>query len=255
MKPTDQIKIDSIDLGVGDGAYQTCPFCNSNDKGSFYVSRNDKGLLYICYRASCGESGFIPSMSSNIGKVREKRFTPKYFTARTENIDAHLSKWIEDKYHIKVEDTEWLKMCYENRLVFPTKTNEGFVWGVVTKSIDGSTPKTILYVESEFKPKIHIPHPIESPIVYVVEDIISAERIPNSVALLGTELTDYAVNYLLSLGVRQLRLALDFDALIKAHKIKNKYQLAFPEGIKIMLWPSRVDPKDMTQDELKEIFL
>jgi hypothetical protein len=254
MNNREKIKLEALDLGVGESKYCRCVFCDADHKDTFYITRISNGILYICYRASCGERGFIPSINYRNNNNNNRKFVPRPFTKETKSITDNINTLLQNRYSIDKPD--WRLTLDEECLVIPLKTAEGIEWGTQTKRINPvrGAPKSVTYRESEFPAKLHFPRVPRGGYLYAVEDPISAERVPESVALLGTDLKQAGASYLVNIGITRLILALDYDALNKAYKIKQKYSLLFKDGIKIQLWGSRRDPKDMPNKEFKEVF-
>lgn len=97
---------------------------------------------------------------------------------------------------------------------------------------------------------LHFPSPLRSRSVILVEDIPSANKMDKHypcVALLGTNLNDKKLDYLLRLGVNHVILALDNDATRKAIKLAKKFMIS------TTILPLQKDLKDQTDEELKLI--
>lgn len=97
---------------------------------------------------------------------------------------------------------------------------------------------------------LHFPSPLRSRSVMLVEDIPSANKMDKfypCVALLGTNLNDKKLDYLLSLGITHVIIALDNDATRKAIKLAKKFMIS------TSILPLQKDLKDQTDEQLQEI--
>jgi hypothetical protein len=110
-------------------------------------------------------------------------------------------------------------------------------------------PKDINVIDEEWV-MLHFPSPLRSRSVILVEDIPSANKMDKfypCVALLGTNLNDKKLDYLLSLGINHVIIALDNDATRKAIKLAKKFM------INTSILPLQKDLKDQTDEQLQEI--
>jgi len=255
-----EIKLLAIGLAINDNiSGEVCPFCRRDDDKAFSVRRTSGGVLYRCFRVSCigNSGGFISSYDYQPSKTK-REFIPKYFTNETINFTKQEIKEFYYKYHM-IPPKDW-KMCLnEDRMVAPMVTFTDYIWGHQTKLLRPATKKerkSILYTEAEFPPRLHFPHLANDykDGCVLVEDTISATRVPNGIALLGTDLNTAAVLYLKSCGITKVKVALDKDAWKKAIAMRNKYHLSFPDGFTVLVWKSGLDPKDMNDEEFNEVF-
>ena len=94
---------------------------------------------------------------------------------------------------------------------------------------------------------LHFPSPIRSKQVIVVEDIPSANKMDKyfpCVALLGTNLNEEKLKYLLTLGIRHVIIALDNDATRQAIRLARKYCMT------TTILPLQRDLKDESDEQL-----
>src|SRR3990167_976114 len=66
MQRKDDIRLDCLDLPLGESKRLLCPFCKGGSTGelSLSVKRVESGILYNCKRASCGKHGIVGSRYS-----------------------------------------------------------------------------------------------------------------------------------------------------------------------------------------------
>ena len=118
-----------------------------------------------------------------------------------------------------------------------------------------SGSKAANVVESDVSPWCHFPAGQDiTDSLYIVEDLPSAEAMRPYVpvcALLGTNVTDEVLGLFLRIGIKNLHICLDEDALAKAARLKRKLSLTF-DNIYVTFVDK--DPKDMTYMELIDKF-
>lgn len=277
----EMIKLAALSLDIGDSSRdQPCPQCGR--AGDFGITRTDQGLLYHCYRATCGFAGFVSSSGSEyISKPKQpKLFEPKPFTRPLGRLTAGLKRWLLQKYNISPSAAleQGIRWSYtENRLYMPIFTYEGYQAGCVTKKLPPEfiTPTTDVDLYNKDKKslaywqndviKLHFPiNPGRSSCrsVVVVEDQLSSIRALESrhdaCALLGTTFSDAQAGYLAQ-RYDTLILALDADTWQSdkdnarkdslGYKYERRHGLLFK---KFIVKRITKDVKDMTPDELKQ---
>lgn len=268
MKPEEaQIKLGAIALPVGATTIDiVCPWCRGgqNQDQAFAVTRTDDGLLYICYRASCPHSGFIPAYGSSEARSGTVCKPVREFHRPLKALPNRLRRVLESKYELDWDTQkgqEWKYDYTKDRLYMPVFDYMGYQAGAVVKRLsdDKSIPKTVLYGENGQYHRLHYPRLPEKPLVsagntlVVVEDIISAvkvSRILPCVALLGTHMSQDQACELAS-RYTQLVIALDPDAYGKALLMADKYGILFQD---VSVLDMDQDPKDTPWVDLEQIF-
>lgn len=258
----DNVRMMVLDLPVGSTTKgMTCPDCGGglhNDK-SFYVTRNEGGLLFICHRASCGVSGFIPSRSDGIRKPVPK--APKVYKGSVRFTYTNEMQTLRLKYHYNKEQILLAELITrislkDGRYVYPVTGMRGEDLGVEAKThglVQYDGPKSVLYPAVLDAPQLGVVARRNNNAIILVEDVISAIKCsifqPSTGWLIGTSLRDKEVKYLKDNGITDVYLWLDPDATHKAVKIKRRYELFFN---KFVIITSHKDPKDLTNEELEE---
>lgn len=246
-----------------------CPSClgGHSSERSFTVSMDSGGLWYKCWRASCGEKGFIPLLSSWVGEYipQKKR---KLFTHETcpLNADQEWSFW--GRYEITVSElnTNGIVQCpSRHSFIFPVRNFSGFEIGRHERWYNWWHPplegrnKADYYTESEapityFPSDRHIIQPMRLwRTLCIVEDALSAikmNRLMPTCALLGSELREDVFDELRKLPFDRFIIVLDPDAWKKAIGIKEKYGLYKDIEVKQL----EKDPKDTPFTELRRLF-
>lgn len=235
-----------------------CPMCRggSTKEKSFSITREASGILFNCYRATCGFKGFYPTKYVDNTERKKKEFTPhkyNYYLSPLRDKDIFM---FSGTYGISRDELESNRVKYnreKNTYAFPLFTPERWEFGVVDRAYWGRKPKAISYFFSE-RAKIHFPiqeFDGDKPIL-LVEDILSsikACRYVNSAALLGTNLTTSMVNQLLNL-TQKVVVALDEDATSKAIGMKRKYSIYFKN---FSIIPLSKDIKNMDDADIKSL--
>lgn len=256
---TDNIREIGRGLCVGDRNRTICPYCNGGvgKEKSFSVERIGTGLLFNCFRASCGKHGYAPA-DGLYQQVTEKRHEKaKEYQGDLERLPTRIIKILMGKYGLtygEMRAASWRWVPDQHRLWMPVLTFNGWERGAVAKALGDQNPKVLTYKYSD-GPNIswHWSGTSTTPIV-LVEDIISAVKVSRhatAVALLGVHLNMEMVSEL-GRFTSDIILALDPDAKKVALKLTEKYTNSFRNFRTALL--SNKDPKDMTDAQIiKEI--
>ncbi len=251
---TDQLQLELMGMEDGETKPLPCPFCNATHEDKLYLTRSSEGSgLYQCKRASCGAAGALGEHTGDIRKIPPS-FTPKLFTRsltplRTEHKD-YLNKYYQ------ITNTRGIRYDKAHDLLaFDLQTAKGTSWGIQTKrewNRSEKYAKSCLYAERNV-PKLHFEHPMGRGTCAVVEDWLSARKLAPiipTVALLGTHLTEES-----ALEIRKyydnLLLALDYDAVDKARKLRETWKGVF-HSIDVVLL--KADVKDTAYHTLQQVF-
>lgn len=280
MNEYNQIKMEALFLHEEENTRSIeCPYCPPEDKekGSLSVTRKAEGLVFHCYRAKCGEKGFIPTSPNTTEKrPRKVKKIVNQFNHTLSNLTDEQYRQLILNYNLTVDEIEisgirWVEDI--KRIAVPLFDKNYLQWGWEAKLIKGLEPpwakrgrwiKSITYPTKEgvnrlYYPKLSKEYIEERPsmiedTVVVVEDVFSAMRVMryrDSVALLGSSLNIAQVLELME-GYPNVILALDNDATDKAIKIAKEYSGYFKNFEVKQL---EKDPKNMTEDELEREFL
>lgn len=259
------VKDASKDLSLNESKSIVCPFCvedwNRMNKPkewkpekSMSITRAENGILYNCFRASCGAKGFIPSVYTGAFKVKKK---PRVYNYEVFNLGSHHLQFLVDKFDLTIFEIENNRIQYNperSSYVLPIFNYVGNKIGVVDRSWLGRKPKAITYWENIDEYKIHFPIGWDknNGKIYLVEDQISAiklSRYKSVAALLGSHLSWECADFLRTL-TGNIVLALDNDALSKSLELRKKYLPMF-DSIEILFLEK--DPKDMNNEELRNL--
>lgn len=252
------IKLRAMSLAVEQSLpLEVCPFCNGglSEERSFSISRRQTGLLYNCFRATCGKHGLVRDDSSCLaGTPKGKGFVPKVYTGEMKPLNRSQIRFFRDKFGLRIIELEQNEFKYsppKGNFIFPIHTMQGYRVGVVDRNYINRKPKAISYWEKDC-PKIHFPFqkPQFSELI-LVEDTISAIKVARyapAAALLGCHLSYETACFLAKQGVERIIMALDPDAIAKALKAQKAYRALFPKGFEVRLLEK--DPKDQTNKEL-----
>ena len=272
---TDNIDIilAAADLAVGQSTTVHCIFCRAKHEQKLSITRTAEGIVYRCWRVTCGKKGFIRSSGSpsvcGSGALRAssrdaalrgsgswlpnapKVFTPEYYHGTLIESTA-LRLWLYEQYEIPISKYSF-KMADHARLFHPIQNRENVPVGDYLKRLPGAAQggakaQNFWHVDC---PKVHYPTPQRgTAVVLAAEDILSASKLNEllpSVALLGTHMS---MEMAMDIPADKLVLALDPNALGQSVKIKQKYNAMFKDGIDIVSLPK--DPKDCSFVELRK---
>lgn len=243
-------------LSVGESVRIQCPTCGGNGATLSLTRKDDGGVVWQCFRASCPERG----ARNRTGGLIAGRSTPKppqlctykgelractddelaFLEHKVGWTDEHLTygrpRWAvdADRYALPIFDSGG------NRRGWTLRTWDPKEWTKALTRMDKAEPHLSYYGT----------HPGGKRIV--VEDIPSAVRAAkyiNSVALCGTGCgEDYALE--IAGCTSDIIWALDADATTLAIRLHRRHQLLFNRSRVIVL---DCDLKDMTEPELKAL--
>jgi hypothetical protein len=254
----EKMRVDALDLAVGESITIPCYFCKVTHEHKLCLTRVEDGILYICPRASCGSSGFIPISGYTFTSKRSpraKQFKPSPFKESTCNPHGWLYYYFQQRYELEKYDLMVNGVKYaqqSSRVVFPTKTKEGETWGCVVKDEFDRTsdrPKAVVYPTID-RVKLHYPASVQfDGTIAIVEDCISATKVAKimpSVALLGHHLSDEMALDIAKVA-KNVVFMLDPDVAHKAIEYAKEYRTLFNTHI---LFLDR-DPKDCDLADLR----
>ena len=267
-----------VGLEVGDSTRDVpCPHCGggANKEKSFVVSRTNDGYVWVCHRASCGFRGAsTDSGGERLSRLHEQRVgQPREvgkgvalhpFEREVLPLPEEVEAYIRQRFGVCPQGT---RFSDSGRVLYPACDPHRRRWGWVARAYPefykgdmGTASKSIFYQDREAPFGLHFPTGIDyygARRLVVVEDTLSAEKLVSigvpSAALLGTNLSfDVAARLSDELGLQELIICLDFDALVKAGKLAKELSLAVRSLSVAVL---KDDPKDTDEDTLREKFL
>lgn len=266
IEQQNNLKLAAMDLDTGDNTYDiSCPACGF--KSSFSVARTEEGLVYNCFRNTCGVRGFVPSIGSRMLRLPDKsKETPKPnvfpYKGDLEDIPKDIVAYLCDKYELVENDFEvggWKYSPLTHRLLFPMRNYYGYQYGWVGKQLPNSKfcgAKSITYMDRDDGIRLSwavgdnvVPSDWDT--VIITEDIISATKtscLYPSAALLGTNLNAKQAAHLAT-HFDKLIIMLDPDATSKALELSNKYRAMF-DACHVVTFDK--DPKDTKFDLIED---
>ncbi len=236
------------------------------------MSRVGGEIRYICFSASCGFHGIITSKGGYTKELDQKvlRHSKLFSGTLTALIDSE-KQYLMDTFGISWQHLHNVRFSDEDmRVYFPQYDVMGRVFGYIARhypALDNN--RTTKGAKAYWKqvipgdPGLLFPNMevmaqvVEQHRVVVVEDYPSMLRINSQLGvptccLGGTNIYSAHLDTMITMGVRELIILLDADAVVKAIKLKRGLSLAFDSVTVIPL--TGADPKDMTTDELNLIF-
>ncbi len=259
-----EVRLLAVDLEVGQSITRECPWCKRN---KLSITRNEAGgLLYNCYRASCGERGFIPTdgvyekperkapkLKPYWGEKLPIKYSDAQYFYRRFGIQSDTAQeyiWVtdNDEYLLPICDPYGRERGYVQRQP---------VWKGDPAPVRGGRPdypkaRTWMHAQGPTQAWYHN----DNERVVIVEDQISGIAVMQAgltcVALLGTHLDQDKVREIASVKPQEVIIALDADATNEALKLARKWGLAFKRTRVAIL---ARDLKEECTDDIPEILL
>ena len=238
-----------------------CPFCRAEHEQSLRLTRKAQALVFICYRAKCGVRGAVQSNGGvQLHHDEPRKHRGKPFNVETVAYPRDVAEVIHERYGISEDVLHYSGMQWSpstHEMCFPVFDLAGQRNGVSTKVLGDKLVtgrKATLYYD-ETPPEYYAP-PLYlrsgSKVVWLVEDVLSCLRITtmgaNALALLGTNVGPRLFSAIPSY-FQKVVIALDPDALDKAHKIQRELDVLPVEVVVVDFYD---DPKDVTLDYLSD---
>jgi hypothetical protein len=265
-----EVKLMAFDLYMDESMLVHCPFCGAEHERSLSITRKPAGLVYHCFRASCGVSGFVPSNTGYLNeKPKEVKKNAKPYNGSVVYYDHYHYPFLADRFDIDPVYMDEIGIVDEdnhNYLLPVYTTRHHHQVGAQLRRFDGSKPKAILYYDEEGP---YVQHLFKlkglgrrhKSTVFVVEDYFSMLKVQEAidrqwlnakaVSILGTHVSDEVAMWL-GKHHSKVVMMLDPDAINKAHKFVAKYNLIWPGSSAVLL---NEDPKDTDMEVLKELVL
>ncbi len=259
-------------LSLPEGSSQRCECPKCGQKGTFSMSRIGSEIRYICFSNSCGFHGIITSKGGNTHALDQKVLRhSKLFSGTLTALNRDEEDYLCDTFGIGMEWLTNVRFSEEDyRIYFPQYDVMGRVFGYIaryyptlnggfhTKGAKAYWKQVIAGEQGLLFPNMEVmAQVVKEQRVIVVEDYPSMLRINSQLGiptccLGGTNIYASHLDTMITMGVRELIILLDADAVVKAIKLKRGLSLAFDNVTVIPL--TGADPKDMTTDELNLIF-
>lgn len=258
-----QTYLELLNLQEGQSHRSNCPVCGR--RNTFGVRKINGDIVYNCFSNSCGIKGVktgrrsVASFKNTIGKTQGKvehgYVLPQHFIRGLSTPEAY--DWVvkhnayaayeKDMYEIYTD-------IREDRIVIPIYSSSKLLVNAGGRAWSKFTyPKFRIYNRDAPVYPFVVGNSSE---VYIVEDFASAAAVAGfgatGVALLGTNPKyELLIQTLKQLNPTNIKVALDKDATNKAIKLTKFLQFIFRCAT---LHPIQKDIKDMTQQELVEMF-
>lgn len=257
-KNKEVLKIEALSLELGETTRDiSCPTCKVS--GDFSVTRISAGILFKCFRAKCGYSGFVPM--EVVHTTKKAPPTPAHpLTCPIRPLSDKEEEFLTSKFHLGTKCIEANGIFWApdlQRVLYPNYTYEGVRWGYTARAYPEltklSNPKTILYYDYLPDLKVNFalgPKFEDTKKLLLVEDNVSAlvfSPFCKSVALLGHHVPQKLVTKFRN---STIILALDPDVRSKAFEYKEQLE---PLCARFHVLTLKKDPKDHSLHELFQI--
>lgn len=251
-------------LGIGESSKETsCPQCGggTSREKCFSITRTPVAVLYHCYRASCGLKGAYKNTNIPVTSLTKPHEGGEYrpFTEPTLPLPEGYYKLLTERYGLTGGEIQRNQIVWGpslQRVLYPILGPYGARLGMVGRTYAANEhPKSLIYWE-QGNLRFHIPDQSPDPKkekVFLVEDQVSSMRVARfepTVALLGTHLDKRSAVWL-SRKFREVVVLFDIGADMSAYKLVREYGSMFRKMKVVPRLP--FDPKDMTDDDLKEV--
>ena len=258
-------------LSLAEGCSMRCPCPKCGFGQAFSMSRVGSEIRFICFSNSCGFHGVITSKGGDAASIEQKGIRQsKLFTGTLTALEYDEIDYLVEKFRI---EPEWLSHTRyseeDNRVYFPQYDVMGRVFGYIARHYpalnQGRATKGakaywkqcipgdpgLLFPNMDVRAQV-----VNEKRAVLVEDYPSMLRINSQLGapcccLGGTSIYAAHIDTLLMLGVTDLVILLDADAVVKAIKLKRSLALAFDSVTVVPL--TGADPKDMSHEELDVI--
>lgn len=240
---TETVEALAVALPPGESLRTTCPKCAAPEK-AFSITRTERGLLFKCFRASCGWHGRLTEDPTSWHPERIKRqVKPAAPEVRFLPFPAEIESWFP---LTAAERTKYDIHYCDNDAVLYRFYGDGQE-GSVFRWYDGRVPKCKRYGPAPYA--YYYGRAAPPNVCILVEDCLSAAVIHATLgcaalALLGTTLTPATLA-----GLSDYILMLDPDAAALTYRYCQMYN-----GLVHRLVPAipPADPKDMKREDLRE---
>lgn len=238
---TEAVEAFAVALPVGESLRTTCPKCCAPEK-SFGITRTSAGLLFKCFRASCGWHGRLGGGAWD--SVPKPRCKPTAPVVSFLPFPAEIDSWFP---LTGAERTEYdIHYCDNDAVLYRFYENDQE--GSVFRWYDGRSPKCKRYGPARYA--YYRPSHPDQRVCILVEDCLSAAVIHATLgcaalALLGTTLTPAVF-----VAQSDYILMLDPDAASLTYRYCQMYN-----GLVRRLVPAvpPADPKDMKREDLRAL--
>jgi hypothetical protein len=241
-----------------------CKKGHNNDR--LFITKKDDCVLFFCHH--CGKKGKLnttrAAYKKRTGQLTNTKNKPRMSTAMPADGILEPQKWPVEAMRwtsragMSLTDIEEAGMQYSpsfNRVIVPVSF-EGQYNGWVGRRVgnDDSIPKYLAAYVDRGK-NIYVCRTNTEKEIILVEDILSARKLAkagyNSVALLGTSLSD-EMFYYLTVRYNSFIIWLDNDnAQVKLNQLKLMNKLSVVGNVRIV--KSDKDPKEYSLKEIEEI--
>jgi hypothetical protein len=274
----DFVRMEAEGLGVGATLSAVlCPACGGGERKSrkFSITRNPDGLLYHCFRASCGASGFIPTagillQGGPMPTDTDTRAKRRVYTGELHPLEPADKEYFMARFGIECDALPAGLLNVNERGEYVTEIRDslgrgrGYVvrrggWSgepAAPRQRKTDGPKSLVFMNDPRTPAQAwmLPAGYWGKRILLVEDCMSAIVATfygwKACALLGTHLNAERVREIALELPTEVVIALDRDATNAAFGMARKWGLAFP---KVRVMPLLKDIKDTSSDELNRL--
>lgn len=241
-----------------------CKDGQQNDR--LYITRRDNGDV-VAYCHHCGKSGYHREAFSrvkrskkcysevqNIARCNDKLLLPRDSTSEIADWPAKASIWIHGA-GIKQDTAKKYGIVYSeywDRVIIPVHKDGDLVGYQARNLLRSSSEPKYVTITNDREHMFWIGDKVTDNVCVICEDVLSAIRcnkFVSSVALLGTKLSDYGLNYLSQFS--EFIVWLDNDnPEVKKSQMSIKRRLSIFGKTRII--KVNKEPKHMSDEEIKK---
>lgn len=247
---------------------RVCPKCNggSTREGSFAVTRRGGALLFVCHRASCGFKGMAAlngdhaSAGTEGEGSRVERTGPKRYASLGKSpLPEDVKQLLNNKYGINLllqakgllRWTTQHSPADKGRLVMPMLDHLGYPYGYVARKLDNQDGAKTLTFGEDTEGSWYFNRSSGRKLLIVEDQLsaIKASQFVNTVALLGTNISEQTLLAIKSGAYTGIYLALDADAFPKSIKMAVELRPRLPLSVVRL----EKDIKDTSNEDIHKL--
>lgn len=239
-------------LSEGQSLRTICPACKggTSEERTLSITRNE-GLVWQCYRATCGAKGATHSATSSKEKTTKKEHPT--WEGTTHELPPKVRDRIETLWGITNPLHWYWTTDFGGRVAMSVRSPSDTHRGWILRALSGTQRTKVLNFINPDEEGLSWYKTKPYAVTVIVEDIPSALRAStyvNSVALLGTGVGSDRALEIAQHSTTSLVVALDQDATDTAFRIARKWSLLWGD---VSVLPLTKDIKNMNEEELKDL--
>ena len=278
MNLRDEVKLLGSGLATGQSTRVQCPVCEDSER-TFSITRNQEGLLYHCFRATCSDTrGFVGTIPEPYRPdTSPRRYNSRAYEGELHPLQKRDYEFFSARFALSasaIPDFSIMRSSVDDSLaqyVLALHDWRGYTRGHLVRRggwsgspdtpglVESTPPKSYTFLGHPSHEAMHVARPQEPRgyglgTVVVVEDYISSLKVAQN-GQIGVSLTGMTMNAnraaeIALLQPREVVIALDKDAISQAMMMARKWGLSW-NSVRVLLLQQ--DIKDMTAEAVKDL--